>query len=97
MRVWLLHKFLPEIVIIAEQLERRGQAEIMTVIGQQLHAKRVDRAEESAIERRLNFRAQIFREQELPRCAAAFHPPRDWQKSRRPAAAELPAARTRDR
>src|SRR5260370_1022076 len=63
---------LPEVVVFGYQLERRWQTEIMTEVGQEFHAERVDRAEEGAIERSLHFVSQIFLEQRLPRALLHF-------------------------
>ncbi len=52
----LLHKFRPEILVIGEQIERRGQAEVVAVIVQELEAEGVNGAEPGAIEGRENFR-----------------------------------------
>ena len=38
----------------------------MTEVGQEFHAKRMDCAEEGAVERRVHFLSQIFLEQSLP-------------------------------
>jgi len=46
----LLDEFLPKVLVVRNQFERRWQAEVVPVIGQQLHAERVNRAEERAIE-----------------------------------------------
>ena len=67
-----LHKFLPKVVVVAQQFERRGQTEIMTVVGQQFHAKGVDRAEEGAIECSLHLRSQFRLEKDLPRALLHF-------------------------
>src|SRR4030095_4344011 len=39
----------------------------MTEVGQELHAERMDRAEEGTVERSLHFLSQVFLEQSLPR------------------------------
>src|SRR6266705_6020816 len=67
-----LHKFLPEVVVVAQQFERRWQTEIMTVVGQQFHAEGVDRAEEGVIECGLHLRSQFLFENDLPRALLHF-------------------------
>ncbi len=52
----LLHKFRPEILVIREQLERRGQAEVVAVIIQEFEAEGVDGAEPRAVKSGENFR-----------------------------------------
>ena len=69
----------PKIVVIDQQLERRGQTKMMSVIGQQLHAERVDSAEEGAVESGLHFRRR-FSSRIFAARAAAFRPRRDWRK-----------------
>src|SRR5262249_4502469 len=44
----LLHKFVPQIVIVGDRFESRGQTETMPMRREQLHAKRVDRSAISA-------------------------------------------------
>ena len=56
----LLHELLPEILVVGDQLERRGQAKIMAVVREQLHAKGVDRSEKGAVERAHNFRRKFI-------------------------------------
>ena len=46
-----LHKIVPQIGVIRDERELRGQAEVMAVIRQQPDAKTVDRAKEDAVER----------------------------------------------
>ena len=58
----LLDELLPEVFVVGNQFERRGQTEIMPVVRQQLHAKGVDRAEEGAVERAHDFRVEVLRQ-----------------------------------
>ena len=41
----LLHEFVPQIVIVGDRFESRGQTETMPIRREQFHAKRVDRSE----------------------------------------------------
>src|SRR5204863_3718474 len=68
----VLRKLLPQVVVIFDQLERRRQTKIMTEVGQEFHAERMDCAEEGAIECSLHSRSQIFLEQSLPRAVLHF-------------------------
>ena len=74
-----LHKFPPtDRCRRFENSSGAGSTEIMTEIGQQLHAERMDRAEESAIEGHLNFLPQIIPRVGVAACAVASRPLRDW-------------------
>ncbi|HEY8835099.1 MAG TPA: hypothetical protein VIM09_05900 [Chthoniobacterales bacterium] len=55
----LLDELIPEIVVIRDQLERRGQAEIMPVVVQQLETKSVNGSEPGPIERGQDFRPRF--------------------------------------
>jgi hypothetical protein len=61
-----LRKLLPQVLIVFDQVKRRRQTKIMTEIGQEFHTKRMDCAEERAVECRLHFLSQIFLEQSVP-------------------------------
>jgi hypothetical protein len=47
----LLDKFIPQIVIVGDRFQPRGQSEMVSVRGQELHAKCVDRSKKCATER----------------------------------------------
>ena len=68
----LLHEFFPQIFVIGDQIERGRQAEVMSVIGQQLHAEAVDGAEESAIEGGVNFRPSHLLQNAMARALLHF-------------------------
>ena len=57
---------IPQIFIVSDELQVRGQAEMMSVGREQLHAEAVDRAEESAVERLDDFQGEPGLEDALP-------------------------------
>ena len=68
----LLDEFIPEIVIVRDQLEWRGQAEIVPVVIQQLEAKSVNGSEPGAIERRQNFGLRLCKKDLFARALLHF-------------------------
>src|SRR5437867_13199812 len=62
----LLNECLPKFfVIFGNKIERRRQSKIMAIVGEQLHAEAMNRAEEGAIERGLDCWRALFFENPL--------------------------------
>jgi hypothetical protein len=68
----LLNKFVPEIVIIGDQLERRGQAEVVAIVVQQLETKGVNGSKPGAVECRQDFGLRFRKKNLGPRALLHF-------------------------
>ena len=63
----LLGKCFPEfLIILRDEIERRGKSQIMAIVCQQLHAKAVNRAKESTIKSGLKRGRTMLSENALP-------------------------------
>src|ERR1022692_471894 len=68
----LLHKLIPQIVIVRDQFQIRGQAEMMPMPSEQFYAEAVNRAKKSAVERFNDFQWKSGLKNLLPRALLHF-------------------------